>query len=259
MDCKELHWLIIESDSTDQTTDILDQLQIELSNFRFLSLGSLQSQIPLRSQRLAHCRNVYLCELETNPAYQRIDCVVVADLDGVNDLVTPEAFASCWERLDWDVCTANQSGRYYDLWALRHPIWCPNDPLDQCRFLIEHNVRREKAMYAAVYAKMIILNRSGEWIEVESAFGGLGVYRRNVLHGLRYSGIDLAGNPICEHVTLHQQLRAKGCRLYINPRLINTGETEHSRNGDFLARRHRDLASAWQVIKRWIGGRTKTA
>ena len=88
MNCRELHWLIIESDSSDQTVDVLSQLQSELANFRFLSLNSLRLQIPIRSQRLAYCRNIYLGELDNNPDYQLIDYVVVADLDGVNNLIT---------------------------------------------------------------------------------------------------------------------------------------------------------------------------
>jgi hypothetical protein len=76
---------------------------------------------------------------------------------------------------------------------------------------------------------MITLPEQGEWIEVDSAFGGLAVYRRGALNGVKYAGLDKSGDQICEHVSLHEQIKANGGYIFINPRLINTGETTHSR------------------------------
>jgi hypothetical protein len=76
---------------------------------------------------------------------------------------------------------------------------------------------------------MITIAESESWIPVDSAFGGLAIYRRDILHGVRYAGLDESGQISCEHVELHSQLKAKACRIFVNPRLINTGKTDHSR------------------------------
>ena len=242
--CKALLWLVIESDSFDKTPDELQSLQSTLADFRFLSLGTLQHAMPIRTERIAHCRNVYLDELKSNPLYAEVDYLVVADLDGVNDLVTAQGFASCWTRSDWDVCTANQRGPYYDIWALRHPLWSPNDCWRQYHFLLEHGARREDALWAAMYTKMFTISENEDWIEVDSAFGGLAVYRKEVVDGVVYEGLDDAGEGVCEHVSVNTQIRSRGQRIFINPKLINAAETDQAHQRMLtqqLKRRYLDL------------------
>jgi len=225
----KLSWFLVESDSSDKTFEVLASLESELPDFRFRSLGNLASSIPDRTDRIAYCRNVYLDELDSNPLYASVDFVVVADLDGVNNLVTSEGVDSCFTRSDWDVCTANQRAPYYDIWALRHPIWNPIDCLKQYEFLSQRGAQRELAAWVSAYGKMITIPESADWIPVDSAFGGLAIYRRAILADARYSGADENGEPICEHVPLHKLLRARGARIFINPRFINTSYTENSR------------------------------
>jgi len=224
-----LQWLIIESDSKDNTIEKLTKLQINIKNFRFLSLGVLKDTFPLRTARIAYCRNIYLDEINKNPFYKDIDYVIVADLDGMNDLITEEAFLSCWKHDVWGVCTANQRGPYYDIWPLRHKDWSPNDCWSQYEFLVHHNVSVQKSKFAAVYSRMIEIDESLNWIEVESAFGGLAVYRRDALCDVQYIGLNEDGEEMCEHLSLNEQIRAKGYRIFINPKLINTGYTRHTR------------------------------
>jgi hypothetical protein len=235
-----ISWLIIESDSQDNTVEALSRLERAVPNFTFISLGNLSHALPNRTQRIAHCRNLYLEQLDSNPLYADIDYVVVGDLDGVNNLISPDGFESCWMRSGWDVCTANQRGPYYDIWALRHPIWSPNDCWKQFQFLLDHKVPREAALRAAVYSKHIVLAESDDWIEVESAFGGLAVYRRAVLRNVRYIGLDEQGDSVCEHVTLHRAIRKNGYKIFINPRFVNGADREHTRERTFLRRLRRD-------------------
>lgn len=225
---QNLHWLVIESDSQDDTVTALQVLEKEVRNFRYISLGNLRGTLPLRTQRIAHCRNRYLEELRNAAGYRDVDYIVAADLDGINTLLTADAFLSCWARDDWDVCAANPRGPYYDIWALRHERWSPNDCWAHYKFLSDHGLGAEKAMWAAVFSRMITLDERSEWVRVDSAFGGLAVYRRQALEGASYIGLSVDGGEICEHVTLHTQLAAKGCRMFINPRLINTAFTQHS-------------------------------
>jgi len=226
---RKVHWMIVESDSNDQTLDQLALLAREIPNFKYKSLGNLRDGIAQRAARIAHCRNVYLDALSADPDLADVDDVAVADLDDVNLLLTPQAVLSCWQRQDWDACAANQRAFYYDIWALRHPIWSPNDCWKQKEFFLRHGMAEDAAYAAAVFSRMIRLPEDSEWIEVDSAFGGLVIYRKQALLSARYAGLDERGDEICEHITLHQQMRAAGYRIFINPRLINAGYTEHTR------------------------------
>jgi len=223
-----VHWYVVESDSDDSTTAALERLRDGMPNFDFVSLGRLRDSIPLRTARIAHCRNAYLREVQARLDTARLKYVVVADLDGVTSLLTETAISSCWSRKDWDVCTANQDGPYYDVWALRHPEWCPGDCFREMRYLRRHGRSKHSAALAAVYAKMLTIPPSADWVAVDSAFGGLAVYRAHLLRGVSYVGLAEDGQEVCEHVSLHQQIRAAGGKIYINPKMINASFTEHS-------------------------------
>lgn len=224
----EVHWLIIESDSSDDTVRKLTDLSTNIPNFRFFSLGNLTEKMPLRTERLAFCRNAYLREINANPLYKNIEYVIVSDLDNTNALLTEESILSCWVREGWDVCTANQLGPYYDIWALRHPLWSPNDCWLEHRFLSQFSSRPEDLAYACVFSKMITLPLDSEWVEVDSAFGGMAIYRKSILSESSYIGLYENGMEICEHVPFHMSIRAAGGKIFINPALINTDYTEHS-------------------------------
>lgn len=231
---KIVKFLIVESDSADGTADILQRMALENKNFNYASLGHLQEQYPKRTDRIALCRNYYLKLIEDCAEYPDVDYVVIADLDGVNGKLSADSVASCWSRTDWDVCAANQDGPYYDIWALRHPLWSPNDCWKQAEFLMSQGVSRFKSIYSAVYSRMIKIPPHADWIEVKSAFGGLAVYRKTVLKNVSYAGLSPNGEEFCEHVSLHQQIREKGGRIYINPKMINAGVVEHARNASGL-------------------------
>jgi len=156
---------------------------------------------------------------------------VVADLDGVNNLVTSEGVDSCFTRSDWDVCTANQRAPYYGHLGPSPSSLEPKRLLDAIRVPLRKGCQRELAAWVSAYGKMITIPESADWIPVDSAFGGLAIYRRAILAGARYSGAGENGESVCEHVPLHKQLRARGARIFINPRLINTSYTENSGKG----------------------------
>ena len=77
---------------------------------------------------------------------------------------------------------------------------------------------------------MIVIPQDAEWIEVDSAFGGLAIYRRETLLDVssRYIGLYKDGIEVVEHVSLHLGIIQNGYKIFINPRLINTDFTDHS-------------------------------
>lgn len=228
--CREAHVLIIESDSKDGTMNKLAEMAATYPRFHFKSLGHLQATIPGRAERLAYCRNAYLQELRDDPLYADVDYVIVSDLDGMNEQFSAASLASCWQiEQVWGVLTANQNGHYYDIWALRHPDWSPDDCLHlmaRLEPLFGHEVARDMA----VYARQVRLPRDMPPIEVESAFGGLAVYTRQAMLSGGYEAYEPNGDEVCEHVPHHRKIRAAGYKIFINPRLINTGMTIHTKN-----------------------------
>ena len=240
-DAKTLSWLVIESDSEDATVAALERLKSK-KNFDFISLGKFSSTYPKRTERIAKCRNRYLEEIRVNKKYINYDFIVVADLDGVNSELTQSAVKSCWEiEAKWDVCFANQSTVYYDIFALRHKIWCPTDCFEARDFLMKHGTSKFKARQSVVLSRMIKIKTDEEPIEVDSAFGGLGIYKKSSLISAEYNGLTSKGEEICEHVYLHSQMRENGSKLYIVPSLINCGWTNHSKNIQLKVRNRRRL------------------
>jgi hypothetical protein len=225
---RDRQWLVIESDSSDRTVERLHEAARTFPRFEFRTLGKLQDVIPERTRRIAHCRNAYLKEFRTN--YQNIDLLAVADLDGINDRLTGDAVASCFTRERWSACTASQSGPYYDIYALRHAIWCPDDWWTQHQFARDLGIVDEESIRFACHSKMLRIPQDAPWIEVDSAFGGLTIYRGDALldPASRYDGVDENGRGVCEHVPFHRALRRAGHRIFINPRLVNASYTEHT-------------------------------
>lgn len=227
---KSAKWLIIESDSSDNTTAVLKSMSEKLS-LHYLSLGKLRDRLSKRTERIAECRNKYIELIRNDDDYALVDFVVVADLDGVNCNLTSESVISCWQmEEDWDACFANQSEAYYDISALRHENWSPNNCWGGYKFFVQHGINHFDALHASVYSRMIKIKETDKPIKVRSAFGGLGIYKRCLFEESNYSGLTADGCEVCEHVSFHEALYDKGCALYINPKLINCGLNEHNKN-----------------------------
>jgi hypothetical protein len=65
-----VNFLVIESDSKDNTIKILNNIKNKKNNISYVSLGKIDSILPNRIQRLAFCRNVYVKEIRENKLYK---------------------------------------------------------------------------------------------------------------------------------------------------------------------------------------------
>jgi len=139
----KVSFFIVESDSEDNTLNVLNHLESNVENFEYISLGNVRKNIDERIARITYCRNAYV---EYFHKYKHdFDFIAVADLDGVNVLLNANKVLSCWSRSDWDVCTANQLGPYYDIYALRAENWNEKDCWNEARALYSSGLNPIKA------------------------------------------------------------------------------------------------------------------
>lgn len=219
---------IVESDSNDDTVDKLRTLSATDSRVQFVSLGNLEPVFPERLERLKHCRNVYLEQIRNNPIYRDCDLVVVADLDGINTAITQDRFRlALGTKVEWDVLAANQSGPYYDILALRHPFWSPNSFIQEMKWF-DPFLGKRAAWRHSLGDRMIRISPSHPPIEVDSAFGGLCIYKRWILEKFDYSNDSPTAVAETDHVILNRKAKADGAKIYIQPGLINSKWTTHS-------------------------------
>lgn len=224
---KEINWFLVESGSSDDSAVVLGEISRENLNFKFVSIP-IQKETS-RTENMAEARNSYLEYLRKNGLFKNYKYIVIADFNNLNNKLNKDAVQTCFKRNDWDVVAANQSGRYYDVWALRHPLWSPNDCWEQHSFYRRYTKFPERAITYAFRSRMIKIPRKGEWIEVDSAFGGLAIYKSHLFdYEARYIGVTADNKRVCEHVPFHAALRQQGAKIMINPALINTRRTDHT-------------------------------
>lgn len=227
---KNVHFFLVESDSNDNSLEALSKASERYPNFSYVSLGKLEKTFLMRTERLAHARNVYLEEFENNEAYNSCEFIAVSDFNNLNKLLNRTAVESVFSSSYWSARTANQSGPYYDIWALRHPAWSPNDCWENLEFLRKYRKFPELALYAAVNSRMIRIPKNSSPISVDSAFGGFAIYRREAIEGKRYKGIlEGTRSQICEHVPLNLEITNERGVIEVFPSLINMRKTDHTR------------------------------
>ena len=237
--------LVVESDSHDGTQQVLENLAARDSRINFISLGNMEPKIPDRIARLRYCRNIYVREIRDNPILASKELIIVADLDGINRKITSKAIREAINsNFAWDVLTANQTGGYYDLLALRHPYWCPNNYLLEIEWFSKF-ISGPRTLRHCKEERMLKIPRTCPPIEVDSAFGGFGIYRKWIFHEFDYSLENETIVSEIDHVTLHRKAKARGAKIFIHPGLINSNINIHNLNGMTQIRRMNQLVGVW--------------
>lgn len=248
---------LVESDSADETLASLNKLSSSIEDFNFKSFGDLSASIPDRVERIRYCRNQYVKFIRDNFETYKWDYIVVADLDGMNGSLDFEAVRSCFKRLDWDCCLSNQSGGYYDIFALRERNWQPGNYFEEveagrakirnlrsskfyCLNRIRSILREDLIKRDAIYSKMRRIPRDSSWVAVDSGFGGLAIYKPHVFLSFDYSKVDNLSRD-SEHVDLHSRMREKDLQIFINPGFINSRWNTYNINKFFLVRQARRI------------------
>ena len=204
---------IVESDSTDNTLAKLRQWP----RAEVYTYGNLTKTIPLRTERIAYCRN----ELLKKAHALEPDYMLMLDLDIFAANITSFLTNFDYETDDWSVMTANLMEYYYDIWALRtmsdsilnydiwHRVWALLIYNKNCFTSLKKYIND-------IHQKPYSPDR--DLLEVRSAFGGAGLYKMEAVEGCYYSGESLT----CEHVPFHVCIRERNQgRVFINPKFTN--------------------------------------
>jgi len=157
-----------------------------------------------RPERIATARNRFL-EI-VHQRHADYTYLLVTDLDGVCGGTNPQytyseaVFREAFRRSDeWDVLSFRFKP-YWDRWAFRHKEQMPYNMYGRHRAL-------NPIQTPAQMDNWVESQDSQRMIEVESAFMMLALYRMSHTVRSKYSGVDEAGDPDCEHVAFHRAMR----------------------------------------------------
>ena len=206
----------------------MDRLQIKYDFFTYVSLGNLEEAIPNRIERLIFCRNRYIDEIRNNLRFRSADYVMMIDLDNRNSMLNTNSIRRSLENSnEWAALFCNQKGRYYDILALRHPIWCPRSVWEEMSWL-SNIVSKGEAKKVAVHSRMFKVPSKSDLIPVQSAYGGLAIYKTSYLLDHDFSRRTIDSKWDIDFVILNRKITTSGGKLFIDPQLINLRWNHHS-------------------------------
>ena len=231
---KSFQLIIYENDSTDNTRTILNEAKKD--NYHYIFEDNVTE--PARTVRLAHGRNQIIAKMRELDTYGVYHYLIMMDLDNINSSGSfIDSIETCfdYETDDWDVLTANQTGGYYDLWALRY-----SEIIDGDFWKDKYYKEEIEETQRIIIVPQLILPQD-TLIEVDSAFGGIAIYKiSSIPEDAKYVGKypddkpydhvcpikDISDyNQKCEHVDFHESIRNHGGRIFVNPHFINSTVT----------------------------------
>ena len=222
---KDYRIYVYENDSKDDTKELLmkwhqvdpERIHVSLNSFNArkpIPTGKEVSVNPFFSRaritKMADLRNNYLNYIEARE--WTADYLMVFDFD-IAKIECKSILSSFHSENDWDVVTAfgystspKLTKRYHDSYALVE--YGDDEPQT------EDKIKELSYKYGRLKA-------NDNWIRVFSAFGGLAIYKYELVKGLRYGVIDNNDRRVevrCEHYSLSKQMAEKqDIYVYINP------------------------------------------
>jgi hypothetical protein len=181
--CKDYKVIIYENNSTDNTKEVYSLWAKFNPKILFLSEDLPQNYFekiyPKKGnfivEPIARARNIVLHEV-LKPEYDDYKYVIMADLDEFEPWNIKAIIDSIQNpQEEWDAIFANGA---YDLYALRSPQFCIGPEwvgFEAWKTLYNY--------YGVILSQTL---KTGQWLKVESAFGGLGIYKREALKGCFY-------------------------------------------------------------------------
>lgn len=220
---------LLENDSQDRTGELLCDFSEKFADrVKLWQLPGLSLAKPGRIDRLAWCRNFLLEQIRLAVSDPAASLYVPIDLD--DQILASLDPASFWRAVDRFKADGMNGlfpisrPYYYDLLALRAPGWVEADHQELVA-AARPSLGWFRSLQQFVFAKQ--LPSSGfavdTLIPVESAFGGMGMYRILAIAASRYQVIWLGRCFECEHVSFNQGISS----LYIDTGFVVQAPVGH--------------------------------
>ena len=223
-----LSWFLIESNSTDTTVQELKKLSGIVPNFFFQSLSGVNSGDRLYELSMARERVVdHVKALDRPPEY-----VLMVDLDQEYDWQNVE-LRICLDKFDAVFCHQNP---YYDILALEIRGQSSSSRKVPTSLLQDLGFKLWRFLVTTPLAQ-IRFGEIDQPIEVESAFGGMALYRAKVFLSGTYRPREVSGGSRienCEHISFHKSLPESYGSRWVDPCFYAPVKNEHVRVANFL-------------------------
>lgn len=216
---------ILENDSIDNTKSILDEYS-SCSNFHIFFEDNLTQKLTNRIERITYVRNKLLAEISSSNINYDIYIALDLDLDlflNTSKSLFINLLKNFSKNNSEDAIFPNSKPFYYDLAALRAPNWVESDVWNQ------YAKATKKIKLGKIFLRLYFVTRKQrkisekiEKIKVNSAFGGIGIYKvdKYILSKQKYNISEIDN---CEHVQFNNAFENK----FIYPNWIIKAPTEH--------------------------------
>ena len=182
-------------------------------------------------KKLEISRNKYLDLIKKK--YFNFDFLIVMDVDNVNTNLDINQFERSLKKKNWNAIFPSQRFFYYDIFALRiHKILNFNFIEKISKDILLNKKNHNLKIYFRKYLfNYFFINKFSKkrYIPVESAFGGLGIYKIKRILKFKYSS---SNGKECEQIFFNKKINLKYGNLFIDKKLINSsGINKHTING----------------------------
>ena len=217
---------ILEGDSTDNSKIILEKYKRN-SEINLFIKNNLEKKLSNRVERIVYCRNLLLKEIKNKET--SYDFYIPLDLDvELFSKISTNEFIEILTRIqkndDIDALFPFSVPFYYDLAALRSVGWVEED------IWIKFNKMAKKLKIGKIFLRILLIfnkqmkkPKNKKLIQVESAFGGIGLYKlkEGISDLYKYGLTDKAVSA--DHIVFNSNFNKK----YIDPSWTVCAPLEH--------------------------------
>ncbi len=225
---KDYYIIIVEADSKDNTVNKIKEITKKYK-CKLVCLNT--KKIKFRTSRISIARNKILDVIKKNKKIKKFDDLILIDVDNVNRLITSNKVFESISKApkDWVGIFPNQKIFYYDLWGLRIKKFYNFDCFNELKKYAK-KMKPRSAYYKVFFKNFFLINSFPKrFIEVDSAFGGMGIHKLKYAIKSRYNSNSGRNN---EHVSFNRNIIRNNKKLYIDKKLINSyGFNDHIMKG----------------------------